>query len=144
MKTYSLAEDLLVRAILNGLSNLGICCIRSNNTVLSGHLRLGLFSEIGLNLLVSCDGCLQATFNFSNLGGVTWASGFWHLLDRLDSVDQVTIKALRLVGKVFDFFSEGIFTSRVDIAEQTAVEGAKLVNISVYIIDSTVNISALV
>ena len=87
-----LGENLATVGAIDGRSNLILCRIRLDNSVLSGNLGLGLPSKIGINLLVLADSVLQAAVDSLDLPCVHTLAGSGVRLDLSNSVDQGSVK----------------------------------------------------
>lgn len=117
----SLAENLLVGGILDGLAHLGLGSLRPDNPVLTRHLRLELLAEVALNVLVLVDGGLELAVNLSELWRVLGAAGLGLLLERLDARGEAAVHGHRLGAHRVE-----LAVSRALLAGVGVVEGALL------------------
>jgi hypothetical protein len=110
-----LLENWRVR-IFDGCSYFGIGGIRLNNAVLALGSLLRVPSEVGLEVLVFVDGCLQSAVHFSDLWGVSGVSRLGFRLDVLDTGYESTVSCHDLGTEVRDL-ARGHVWSRKHLLE---------------------------
>ena len=140
--TYSLTEDLGVTAcILSYLSDLGITCIRSDNSVLSGD---GVFDPspvIAIDALIRLYHLLQSSVDLANLRSIPGVARFRIGFEPLDSGGQGLVLLNESGRKAIDFtLNAGIWTFR----NGSILHHLQSLDISLDLVDRAINVTGLV
>lgn len=139
-----LAEDLLLRRVLDRLLHLLLRGVGPHDAVLSRHLRLQLAAEVGLDVLVLVDGRLELAIRLANLRRVARTPRLGLRLDGLDAAGEVAVHGHGVRTQGVELPVRGRLGAAVGVVEGALLEHAEAREVLLDGLDALVDGAAFV
>lgn len=140
----SLLEDLVVAGVLDSIPDFRLAGVGAHDAVLAGHLILGALTELRLNLLVLLNSRLESAVDTANLRVVLGSAGVGVRLNGADALGKRAVLGHGLRGQRVKLAVGIARRGAVGVVECSLLNHAQLLEVALNLINTAVNVAALV